>query len=77
MSSVPLGRKWLYLCILMMFSGSGRINVNIIELLLTFDTSFLSLQEEVVEFLTQQQLEVGMQLCGQALHGDGGQKCLL
>lgn len=31
-----------------------------------------TLQEEVVEFLTQQQLEVGVQLCGQALHGDGG-----
>lgn len=61
----------------MMFSRCGWINVNRIERLLTFDTSFLSLQEEVVEFLTQQQLEVGMQLCGQALHGDGGQNCLL
>lgn len=35
------------------------------------------LQEEVVEFLTQQQLEVGIELRGQALHGDGGQKCVL
>lgn len=38
---------------------------------------FLPLQEEIVEFLTQQQLEVGVQLRGQALHGVGGQKCLL
>lgn len=34
-------------------------------------------QEEIVEFLAQQQLEVGVKLRGQELHGDGGQKRLL
>lgn len=38
---------------------------------------FFSLQEEVVKLLAQQQLEVCIQLCGQALHGDGGQRRLL
>lgn len=46
-------------------------------MLLTSDFYLLSLQKEVVQFLTQQQLEDSEQLCSQALHGDGGQRCLL
>lgn len=34
-------------------------------------------QEEVIQLLTQQQLEVSVQLCGQALHGNSGQGRLL
>lgn len=59
------------------FSPFEWLDVIIIEMLLTIDSCFLSLQEEVVQFLAQQQLEDSEQLCSQALHGDGGQRCLL
>lgn len=58
-------------------SGSGSATRLECLQLRIMKTLVSSLQEEAVEFLTQQQLEGGVQLRVQVLHGHGGQKHLL
>lgn len=70
-------KKWLHMCCLNKAFELWRPCHLLSSCWNTSLSLSLSFQEEVVKFLTQQQLEVGLQLRGQALHGDGGQKRLL